>query len=596
MDKYKKLAMIICSIGLMFLLTGVTYAYFNYTKTSGNQQLITGDIYYRLNEGDDEIELTNVFPESAEEARSRDDNYITFSINGKNTSSKTIYYEFVINHGAEQASPKSRYNDKDLKFDLVELDSNGNEVEYLVSDMSYSSIVNKRIWVDTIDANTSTEVVRYYKLRVWIDENVIISDSAVNANYTTLEYPNKYATIKLIAKGDFEEKELYPVLANMMMTNAVMDNTSSEYVSSSTGIDFSQAASDTNGKGLYIRNGTENDTNPIVYYRGAVTDNNVLFADKCWKIVRTTETGGIKLIYNGEYTAANKCNNTGTSTQIKEGNTTTFKFNTFNSTLAADSYMYNSAYTFTAFTSTSSYYFSNSFSWDGEKYQLNDDATVSISDGKHYSVLSDDKTFKWQKTWYFYSNTYCVVLTNGDSISDAIAKLHSNTYNSNAKTKIDAWYNSNLSTYTNKLEDTVYCNDRTFSSTGFDPNSTISNTAMVNYAAGNRGSNPSLTCSKNDSFTVDNEIGNKKLTYPVGMITYDELKLGGTNSTSYLYSGSEYFTMTPSYFYIVSLLFRTSTGDEEATGLAGLRPMIALKSTTKILSGSGTVNDPYVVD
>jgi hypothetical protein len=79
-----------------------------------------------------------------------------------------------------------------------------------------------------------------------------------------------------------------------------MDNIQSEFVTASTGIDFSQISSDTNGKGLYIRSGTENDAYPIVYYRGDVEDNNVLFNNKCWKAVRTTDTGGVKLIYNGE--------------------------------------------------------------------------------------------------------------------------------------------------------------------------------------------------------------------------------------------------------------------------------------------------------
>ena len=57
-----------------------------------------------------------------------------------------------------------------------------------------------------------------------------------------------------------------------------------------------------NGEGLYVRAGTENDAYPVVYYRGNVTNNNVYFAGKCWQIIRTTETGGTKLIYNGENT------------------------------------------------------------------------------------------------------------------------------------------------------------------------------------------------------------------------------------------------------------------------------------------------------
>lgn len=45
---------------------------------------------------------------------------------------------------------------------------------------------------------------------------------------------------------------------------------------------------------------TANDEFPVHYFRGNVSDNNILFADTCWKAVRTTSTGGVKLLYNGE--------------------------------------------------------------------------------------------------------------------------------------------------------------------------------------------------------------------------------------------------------------------------------------------------------
>ena len=69
-----------------------------------------------------------------------------------------------------------------------------------------------------------------------------------------------------------------------------------------TRIDFSATSSATNGQGLYLFQQSEHDTNPIYYYRGNVSNNNVLFGDVCWKIVRTTETGGVKMIYNGALT------------------------------------------------------------------------------------------------------------------------------------------------------------------------------------------------------------------------------------------------------------------------------------------------------
>ena len=37
----------------------------------------------------------------------------------------------------------------------------------------------------------------------------------------------------------------------------------------------------------------------IYYYNGSNVNNNLLFAGKCWLIVRTTDNNGVKLIYNG---------------------------------------------------------------------------------------------------------------------------------------------------------------------------------------------------------------------------------------------------------------------------------------------------------
>ena len=60
-----------------------------------------------------------------------------------------------------------------------------------------------------------------------------------------------------------------------------------------------RAQTDTTYLALYTGEGADTYANPVYYYKGNVENNNVLFAGFCWKIVRTTETGGVKLIYNG---------------------------------------------------------------------------------------------------------------------------------------------------------------------------------------------------------------------------------------------------------------------------------------------------------
>ena len=70
-------------------------------------------------------------------------------------------------------------------------------------------------------------------------------------------------------------------------------------------VDFGSAPN----SGVYVRSGTENHVNPIYYYRGDVDNNIVLFGGFCWKMVRTTETGGVKLVYNGVHDGIYSCAN-----------------------------------------------------------------------------------------------------------------------------------------------------------------------------------------------------------------------------------------------------------------------------------------------
>ena len=89
-------------------------------------------------------------------------------------------------------------------------------------------------------------------------------------------------------------------LHDRIACSAVLDSKASEFVTSKYGINFGENSSDTNGKGVYTFTNSISDTYPVHYFRGNVDNNNVIFGDYCWKIVRTTDTGGTKLVYNGK--------------------------------------------------------------------------------------------------------------------------------------------------------------------------------------------------------------------------------------------------------------------------------------------------------
>ena len=419
---------------------------------------------------------------------------------------------------------------------------------------------------------------------------------------------------------------------NTIMENgSVFDAGPSTYVTGSNGIDFSQISSNTNGKGLYEISSTHNDPHPIFYYRGDVHDNNVKFAGFCWKVVRTTDTGGVKMIYNGEPDQNGYCTNTtGPDTQIG-----TSKFNTSDSSPAHVGYMYGVSYSTGNrydLALNTSYVYGNDVTYSGGTYTLTNTMTstgtwandYNTFNNHHYTCFSTGTTCS-SVYYIFYTSSmdgaFYITLTNGKKVSDALDEmLNNNNINTNdsaAKTQLDNWYNTNLSSYTNYIEDTVYCNDRSISQLGgWDPNggSTTSNYQLLfnSYKRAYSQYTPSLSCSRAlDRFTVSSANGNGALTYPVGLLTSDEMMYAGgrlvtDNTTFYLYSNQYYWTISPIGYNstnninypVVHIIDISNSGDIISKSVAypyGLRPVISLKPDLLVESGDGTSTNPYVI-
>ena len=214
------------------------------------------------------------------------------------------------------------------------------------------------------------------------------------------------------------------------------------------------------------------------------------------------------------------------------------------------------------------------------------------------------------------SSLYYITLKDGKKVDDALSEmLDDNTNNSTIKTEIDNWYSENMTNYTTKLEDTVWCNDRSIGTkNGWDPNGGVTSGNWNNYALSFSAYNrvysthsPSLTCSRNiDKFTTSTSNGNGKLDYPVGLLTADEIMLAGgkggaSNNSYYLYTENAYWVGSPYDFIFETMneFYVRSDGKlvgYDAKTIYGVRPCISLASGTEISSGNGTVNSPYVVD
>ena len=386
-----------------------------------------------------------------------------------------------------------------------------------------------------------------------------------------------------------------------------------------TEVNFSQTSVENGTNGLYLFQPTVADTHPVYYYRGNVANNNVLFAGFCWKIVRTTSTGGTKLVYNGTPVNGQCTNTTGTETQLAE--TKTFN-SSYDYSPANVGYMYGTRYTYTSMSSTNrstSYKYGNGVSWNGSSYTLTNtiDTTgtwatdYNTLNNNHYTCLNTTGTCTSVYYVYYTSSysAYYITLTNGKTVENAIDEMltsSSNTTDSTIKAYLDSWYTANLTSYANYLEDTVWCNDRSISSLGgWNPNGGDTTKSLYFGAYERRQSgSPIVACpSVNDSFTTSNSNGNGKLTNPIGLLTADEVNMAGatgsSNSSYYLYTNQYYWLGSPDYFDDYSAVeFRVhSAGSLDfnyVSNTFGARPAVSLKPGAT-LSGAGTSENPFTV-
>ena len=166
---------------------------------------------------------------------------------------------------------------------------------------------------------------------------------------------------------------------------------------------------------------------------------------------------------------------------------------------------------------------------------------------------------------------------------------------SNAKTQLESWYNSNLSSYAERIADGKYCNDRNVQS-GSSWTATGSTFYYAGYKRLHTDYAPTLACPTGDVYTLK-----------VGLITADEVEFAGgknaSNTSYYLYNEQNYWTMSPyrwnsstSYAYVFVVGSNGYLGAYYANDTRGLRPVINLKADTIISTGNGTIDSPFVVE
>ena len=292
---------------------------------------------------------------------------------------------------------------------------------------------------------------------------------------------------------------------------------------------------------------TEDDYGTSYYFRGAVTNNYVEFANKCWRIVRVGGDGSVKLILHND-------NPTGAANPCDAAN---------NSASAAFAHYNYSTYT--------------------SRFNENYDDNAYI--GFKYGTPGSSK----------YETTHAN--TNKSTILTNLETWYTNnlkTYESVIDDTV--WCNDKTN-----VTDTSYDPwSITPNGLGYAKNVTYygATKRLVGTSGSTGGTGPSLKCNGELS----------KINSKVGLITADELALAGyayniSNTTTYLQENA-----TDTYWWSLS---PSNFGGDDAgvwgvygsggffdynfvSNACGVRPSISLKSTTNI-TGEGTSSTPYII-
>ncbi|MBR3132280.1 hypothetical protein IKG33_02650 [Candidatus Saccharibacteria bacterium] len=286
--------------------------------------------------------------------------------------------------------------------------------------------------------------------------------------------------------------------------------------------------------------------------------------ETCWRIFRTTGSGGVKMIYNGLWSDGT-CAKSGADTQA-----------------------------------ISSVYFNRPSAYASETTCNTSNAYCGTQGFVVYVGYNYNSTYGYNNTGYTSAVANTTVLRNGTS--------------SNIRTQIEDWFDNILSSRSRIMFETSagYCNDRTTNGTNTGGSATTTvpyktASAATRFAPYNRtvtGATVSLTCLNTSGYDLLSNANR-----PIFLITADEAALSGNgngtayNSQSFLAAGSPYWTLSPMYRNNANGLPRVAAINGsgqlvayEVSNKYGVRPVVSLVAGTEVSSGSGTATDPWVVE
>ena len=514
-EKKHKRIMIYVMIISLICVVGVSYAFFTAGMSSETSTTVRADagtmkITY---DGGKDINLAGIYP--------KDDVWATktITVTGNNTTDAEMYYKLTL-----VVDSNTFKTDDPLQYELVSTNTSTNGE--VIPTISKTDITGTSIELGKGHFVKANNAKHTYLLKIYYPKKTTSQNANQGAAFSAhVEITSaKAPTVSTLAQTILAKNE---VKAPITTPGAAISTASEALLASA-----------------------EDDYGTSYYFRGAVTNNYVEFANKCWRIVRVSGDGSVKLILHNDNPtgAANPCdaaNNSASAAFARySGETYKSAFNEKTDDNAYLGFMYGAA-------------------------GATDYASTHANTNKS-TILTN------LETWY------------NNNISDYADKI-ADTVWCNDKTIVkDTTYNPSS-----------YGGNAT--GLGFGINKTWYGAAqrLLSTSGSAGGTGPSLKCNGDLS----------KINSKVGLITADELAFAGyayglENSTTYLQENATdtyWCSLSPGIFngsYALVWYIIGSSGDFAHIYVfytSGVRPSISLKSTTNV-TGNGTSEDPYVVE
>mgnify|MGYP001121714963 FL=1 len=648
----KKVNMIVLSVSVILMLIGLSYGYFFIRKNQKNNNVAGSECFkLEFSNESEAINLSNMYPISDEEGKKQ----VPYSFTITNTCDMLAGYT-VNMEMLEGTTLNSKYLDVLVNNEEIKLLSTYEATDTVIANSTESRILTK----GTLAYNDSVD----YTVRFWMDKDVEDIESmnkyfaskivvvatpstwdSTSAGYNTLHdaiLANEYqstpekAIEKIKAKGNPDLSQTAPIIKWVEKTG---ESTTQQVIKPAE----SAIKSDAQTSDL-----TDNDTKLKLYTTKTFNSNTGRYSMGGAVFVDPTTidfNGATKYYYQNEYIQYNMDNGklrtisdngsntiylvTGVTKTSSTGNWNGVKYDAVAYKLSltqlteteletdkSDKGLYQAADDY----GTTYYYRGNvknnivqfaGFYW--QIVRINGDGSIRLMyDGTVKNATGGDQTIGNSQFNSKYNNPAYVGYMYGNPDGTTFDEVHNNTNNSIIKTAVDNWYKTNIvdKGFSSNVSNAVgFCGDRTLRSG--DGVSTTQNSYFSSYKR-LENNTPQFTCpelSRDLYTTAASSIGNKALTYPVGLITYDELVYAGmdnrhTNKLSWAYSTQHYWTMSPSSFdatlgYAIEWFLNSAGNLTPWWGVGshlGARPVINLKSDTLITGGIGTSSDPFVVN